>query len=283
MQDEFVLLRCGAWQARIFPQFGMNLFSLRWQNRPVLREPDSLEALAASPYLHGVPLLLPANRTKGGEFSFGGKTYRLPLNEPERGNHLHGLMFDAPFTVRNQTETSLTAAYENRGERYPFPFSMTISDMLNEDGLVRRLRIENTGPGPMPYTLALHATFAEPARFCAPVGERFVCDENYIPTGETAPLTQAERLYRTGAVPKGRAISGFYRAAGHMAALDDIRFAVSEQFDQWVLFNGGGERGFLCIEPQCGEVNGLNRPGGCRILAPQEATEFTISFKREES
>ena len=31
------------------------------------------------------------------------------------------------------------------------------------------------------------------------------------------------------------------------------------------------------------EVNGLNRPGGCRILAPQEATEFTISFKREES
>lgn len=93
--------------------------------------------------LYGIPLLFPGNRTKMGEFQFDGKMYRLPLNEPERGNHIHGLMFDAPFTVNRKTESCICAVYENVSERYPVPFRMEITDFLSEKGFHRVVSILN--------------------------------------------------------------------------------------------------------------------------------------------
>lgn len=279
---EPIFIQKGNWQAHIAPAFGMNVISLRHQGEKILREPASFEALAASPYLHGIPLLLPANRTKGGLFCFEGREYRLPLNEPAFGNHLHGLMFDAPFTPVETAEDHITAIYENEGERYPFPFRMTVCDSLTDIGFSRRVIIENTGRGPMPYTLAFHTTFAEPDTFSVPVGERFICDENHIPTGEMAPLTEAQQLYRAGSAARGQAVSGFYKAQAHTAHIGPYLFSVSENFDEWVLYNAGGDKGFLCIEPQCGEVNGLNRPQGHRVLAPGSTDAFSLSITKEE-
>ena len=259
-------LKAGDWQAEVCPEFGMNLTSLAWRGQPILRVPKDMDALRAEPFLYGNPLLFPANRTKDGCFRFRGKTCALPVNEPERRNNLHGLMYDAPFSVLWHTESSVCAVFRNRGERYPFAFDLTIADILSDSGWVRRaelLALED-----MPFTLAFHTTFLTPKVFSVPIGRRFVCDENYIPTGETVP-----------AQPLGKVISGFYEAAGHTVFLDDFSFTVSENFDQWVLFNGGGDRGFLCIEPQCGGVNGLNTHTH-RVLRTGEKEEFTLQLTR---
>ena len=69
-------------------------------------------------------------------------------------------------------------------------------------------------------------------------------------------------------------ISGYYKAGGHTAAVGRFTYTVSEEFDHWVLFNGRGESGLLCVEPQCGAVNGLNIPGGHRVLQPGESLEL---------
>lgn len=273
-----VILQAGAWQVRVLPDFGMNMISLTYGDKQILRSPQSMDALKKEPYVYGIPLLFPANRVEKGEFTFEEKSYYLPINEPGRNNHLHGLMFDAIFKLIEQTRSRVEANYENKGERYPFPFSMTITDTLTPEGLTRKLYLKNTGDTAMPYTLAYHTSFAEPAVFSVPIGRRFVCNENYIPTGEMAELTAQEQEYCTGTCPKGKKISGFYTAAGHTGYLDNIRFTVSENFDEWVTFNAGGEQGFLCIEPQCGQVNGLNRPGGHRVLLPGETEEFFVSF-----
>ncbi|MBR6571588.1 MAG: aldose 1-epimerase [Clostridia bacterium] len=277
--DGAVVLRAGAWTAQVMPHWGMNMVSLRVDGRPVLREPDSMQTLSESPFLYGIPLLFPANRTANGRFCFDGTTYQLPVNEPAFGNHLHGLMYNAPFAVVHASETAVVAVYENMGDRYPFPFRMQITDRLDETGMTRTLMLTNTGLSPMPYTMAFHTAFCEPQRFRAEIGIRHERSASYVPTGRTAPLNDAEAQYLTGICPKGLAVSGCYTASGPSAQLDDILFEMSDGFDQRVLFNAGGNAGFLCIEPQAGMVNGLNMPNGHKLLEAGGQHHYSISIR----
>ena len=278
-----VVLRSGLWTAEVLPQFGMNMVSLRYDGQPILREAGEMQRLAESPFLYGIPLLFPANRTAGGQFTFGGTTYHLPINEPAFQNHLHGLMYDAPFAVIFATESQVTAVYENGGERYPFPFRMVMNDALKSDGMTRTLFLTNTGDTPMAYTLAFHTAFAEPNVFSAEIGSRHERSATFVPTGNTEEMTETEMCYRTGICPRGIAISGYYSAAGTSALLDDTVFDMSPNFDQRVLFNGGGQQGFLCVEPQAGMVNGLNMPSGHKVLLPGTTETYTVTIRKAGS
>ena len=57
-------------------------------------------------------------------------------------------------------------------------------------------------------------------------------------------------------------------------------YTVSDNFDHWILFNGKGEKNLLCVEPQCGAVNGLNMKNGHRILAPQKKISFSCKIEK---
>lgn len=278
--EDFIVMKYGKWQAEVAPGCGGNLISLTYDDQPILRRPADMQTLKSSPCLYGLPLLLPANRVKGACFEFRGRKYELPLNEPIRSNHLHGLLNNAPFAVLEATESRVTTALENRGEYYPFPFKVVITDCLTEAGLLRELVLENTGPTPMPYTLAYHAAFVEPKRFSVPVERRYFVDERMIPTGQLRTLTPEEMCYRTGMDPRCGTVSGFYTSGGDTAQLDAFCMTVSHQFDNWVLFNGGGGQGYLCIEPQCGAVDGLNN-GRCRILEAGQKEVFAIRIYRK--
>jgi len=272
-------LKFGDWYCEVSPQLGMNLLRLTHKGNDILRTPQSPDDLAAEPFHFGTPLLLPANRTKGARFCFRGQEYTLPLNEPQRGNHLHGLMHNAPFEVLEHTEARLVAVYINRDELYPFPFKIAITDSLTEAGYCRELKVENIGGKAMPYTLAYHTAFLE-KEFSAPIEKHYEVDENYIPTGNMLPLTEEEAEYVIGTTPKGKTISGSYTVSGHTAGIGEYLYSFSENFDTLVLFNWGGDKGFVCIEPQAGAVNGLNT-GKCRILEKGETETYThkIEFK----
>ena len=177
--------------------------------------------------------------------------------------------------VEEKTPNSVTARLVNKGDLYPFSFELEITDTLTENGLTRALTLKNTGSEPMPYTLGFHMTFREPESFCVAVKDRYAVDAAYIPTGELLPLTPVQRAYRQGFSPDGSKISGIYRSCGQTARIGRFTMTVSEQFDHWVLFNGNGKEGYLCIEPQCGAVNGLNN-GKHRVLQPGDEEEFYL-------
>ena len=271
-----VILTHGDWKAKVLPSFGMNTFSLQFQNKDILRSPENLEALKDSPFQHGTPLLFPANRTKDGKFTFESKEYQMVLNEPSRNNHLHGLMFDAPFTVLSTTENTLVAQYKNQGERYPFPFIMTATDTLDDTGYTRTLEILNSGNTAMPYTLAYHTTFIAAERFSCPLKEKYDVDINFIPTGKMLP---AEQEFIDGTSSEGKHISAFYTANGTVATNGEFTYEFSENFDNIVLFNAKGVKNFMCIEPQAGAVNGLNS-GACHVLLPGEKAVYVHKIKR---
>ena len=47
----------------------------------------------------GFSILFPPNRYDGGRFQIGDTPYNFPINEPDRGNHLHGLCYDQPWEL----------------------------------------------------------------------------------------------------------------------------------------------------------------------------------------
>ena len=258
-------LSSGSWSAEVYPEFGMNLASLNWEGKEIFCRPKNITALQDEPFLYGNPLLFPANRTKHGDFSFQGKLYALPINDPAGRNNLHGGLFSAPFSVLSYGADHICARFRNRGEKYPFSFDITITDRLTQKGWYRE--VELLALEDMPFTLAFHSTFLAPKSFSVPVGRRFLRDENYLPTGKTAPATAFKSK-----------ISDFYEAAHHTATLDEYAFTVSKNFNRWMVFNGGG-KDFLCVEPQCGDINGLNT-NGHRLLKAGGQEIFTLQIEK---
>ena len=257
----------GPWSATVAEECGGNLISLKYKNTEIMRCPDSLEQLLQRPCLYGIPLLLPANRIKDGIFSFEGKQYEMPINEVGFNNHIHGLVKNASFRVLFHSKNTVVTCLENTGSYYPFPFRVEIEDLLDNDGYCRRLTLTNTGASNMPYTLAYHTTFATPQSFSVPIKEFCELGEGYIPTGRRRELSSQQRKYRDGMVLEGKPINGLYTSCGNTVRLGDFELVVSESFDHWVIFNGNGSEGYLCVEPQRGSTNGLNT-GEHAVLAP---------------
>lgn len=73
--------------------------------------------LASNPY-HLSAVLTPwVNRVRNGNYSFEGRNYQLPINEPNLGNAIHGLLARAPFTV-SASESTPNSAYVRISHSY---------------------------------------------------------------------------------------------------------------------------------------------------------------------
>lgn len=281
---ECVKLKAGLWSACVLPDFGANLIELSYDGQRLLRSPASLMQLEENPYLYGNPFLLPPNRTRDGRFEFEGRKYDLPVNEQERHNHIHGLMYNAPFTVTGSTDHELYCCYENKGERYPFPFSALFHYELSQDGLFLNVVIGNDGDNDMPLLVGFHTTFAAPKTFAVALGKRWERTKRFLPTGRLAELNKEEELIRRGKkFEEGEPLSGFYTADGHWARVGDFLMETSENFTQWILFNGGGGEGYLCVEPQSGPVNGLNVSEMCQVVKKGQTQKYWLRFRKSTS
>lgn len=276
-----VTLVSGKWEAEVSARLGANVTALRYNGKDVLVPLLDEEQLAKNPYIQGSPILLPANRTYLGKFSFEGRDYQLPVNEPRTDSHLHGLVHRQAFEVLALDGQSITMKYSNRGECYPFDFDITAAYTLTDEGLEEKFTIKNTGSGNMPYVFCLHTTFVEPELFTLPISARQENDKKDIPTGRIIPLSEQEERYVTGSPSRGIYVVGYFESAGNAATVGDFSYTVSENFDHWILYNARGEFGYICIEPQHGKVNGLNIEGGCPILAPGEEAVYTTRFQRK--
>ena len=279
MLKNVVTIRGGDWEADILPETGANPVRLTFRGEAVLRPLEDKSVLAVNPFLWGSPILIPANRTDGGRFSFDGIEYHLPLNEARLNNNLHGMMYTLAFPTEKKGDNTAVSEYENRGEAYPFPFRIRVTASVGEGGFSRHFEITNTGVSDMPLTFALHTTFTErPVR--VPLGLAHRRNERHIPLyyGE---LNETEKKICEGIDPNGVPISGYYTMAGHVAQIGEYELSVSDNFDHWILFNKDGKQGYICVEPQAGRSNGLN-DGGYIRLSPGQTEVFTTRIARRK-
>ena len=82
-ENNIVTLSGFGWKADISPIYGMNTLRLSYKGKQILRSPEPLDAMSTTTTVsYGNPLLIPPNRTEHAKFTFDGKCYCLPMNEP---------------------------------------------------------------------------------------------------------------------------------------------------------------------------------------------------------
>lgn len=283
---EAVCLRAGGYEALLSPRLGCNCFSLVHEatGAHLLRTPDSLQALEASPNVYGTPLLFPPNRIQDGVYTYEGCTYHLPINE-NHGHHMHGFLSATAFEV-----TSLTAGegcaeavfrYQSTPERlylkeFPHAFTVEVCARVDASGLTQRVKITNDGARRMPVGVGFHTALAAPflpdgreedIRLVLTARHAFPYDERILPTGEVLsddPLLL--KLTGEGAVPCEGPISIHLDQTGGKAWLRDlgrgyqIEYTVDPQFKFWMLWNMDAKHRFMCPEPQTWMIDAPNRP-----------------------
>lgn len=97
------------------------------------------------------------NRIADGRYSFDGSDYALPINEPERGAALHGLVFDRAWTLVEHTASAVTLACTIQPtDAYPFELSIEAGFSVDEHGFRTEVAAANTGDRRAPYGVCPH-------------------------------------------------------------------------------------------------------------------------------
>src|SRR5262249_25539269 len=164
-------------RAEVWPQWGFNC--LRWQ----VRQADGhwADILYATPdwdwnpvpTRSGHPILFPfPGRLRDGAFAFDGKPYQLPLNDSTKQHAIHG------FTPRNRWRAIdwngdedfafVTGQFNLKKDLpeavalWPADFNLNVTYRLFRDRLRVDARVENLGPGLLPFGLGYHPYFRLP-------------------------------------------------------------------------------------------------------------------------
>ena len=241
----------------------------------ILREPCYDRPLD-NPYLYGMPVLFPVNRIEGGRFEFEGREYRFPINEPETGCLLHGILHAAPFELAERGEDFLLCRFSAEAGEYmgfAHAFSVEMRYSLSEQGLSHEIAVKNLSGENMPVFIGFHTTFnsrflpgAENVRVCVPTAREFERDmKSYLPTGKNPePDGVTLELARGEFDPLSRPISRHYEGSGDMSITDidagaSVVYESSENLSYRLIYNGGGA-GFICLEPQSCMANCQNAP-----------------------
>ncbi len=290
----FLTIAGGGYEAAFDPENGANPVSLRHipTGAKLFREPD-YEKGDRDSFVFGSPVLFPVNRISGGRFTFDGREYVLPVNEPKTGCHLHGTLAHMPFcvTMRSRSRVVFEAAFDEKKPYLTFPhaFALRLDCSLDENGFTRVTTVENRSGKRMPVMLGFHTAFAIPfapdggrVTVRMPAAEAFERDENYLPSGRTLSDDGLTEALRAGTFAAGEPFSRLYRAAGRRTTLTDetANLTLTADYDESyvcrMVYGGGG---FLCVEPQtcltnCVNVDYGNVPDGFLSLEPGEARSF---------
>lgn len=148
-----IVLRRGDLRAVVDPT-GAALADLRVAGRPLIAG-----RAAGDPPVgyQGVVLAPWPNRIGDGSYVFDGVRHQLPLTEPDRGNALHGLVLDAPWTPMANTGDSVRLHHRLRPQPgYPFALDLTVDYALSAAGLSFQLTATNSGDRAAPYGASFH-------------------------------------------------------------------------------------------------------------------------------
>jgi aldose 1-epimerase len=97
------------------------------------------------------------NRLEDGIYEFDGRSYQLPLTEPERGNAIHGLVRSAQWHEAEQEGERVMMEHALRPQPgYPFSLDLHVEYRLGAEGLRVETTATNVGAEACPYGAGAH-------------------------------------------------------------------------------------------------------------------------------
>lgn len=187
--------------AAVVTEQGGGLRVLCHDGRPLILSYDADELVPAA----SGQLLAPwPNRVDHGRYRFGEESYRLPINEAERDNAIHGLVRWDSWSVTEHERHRVRLAHRLLGRAgYPFRLDLTVEYSLDAaGGLTVRQSAHNTGSRPAPYGHGAHPylTLGRPLDECelAVSADRYLrVDERAIPERAPQDVTGTPHDFRT--------------------------------------------------------------------------------------
>ena len=188
-------------QRAVITEVGATLRSFTVEDRAVV------DGFGPAEWSHGGrgQVLAPwPNRLGDGRYTFQGAQAQAPINEPERGNAIHGLVRWMPWRMVGRAQNQVTMACELRpSPAYPFALRLTLEYRLGRDGLTVATEAENLGEVDLPFGLGFHPylTVGTPTvdqiRLTVPAERRLICDDRGLPT-TSAPVSGTEFDFTQG-------------------------------------------------------------------------------------
>ena len=267
-------LRAGAWQATVRPEVGGALASLTFNGAEVLRTmPEgSANPLDAACF----PLVPYCNRIRDGRFSWDGRTVQMPANFPPEPHSLHGLGWQAPWTVTAEAgfKCSLSHSYDGSGA-WPWAYEAEQRVRLGSQGCAITLHVTNRGDTAMPCGLGLHPYFRRRpetrVRFSA-TGMLEVGDD-MIPTGALSPPDRFTN-WRDGALLPTQTVDHCFTGWPGTAEITDElgTITLEARGATFLHLYAPADASALCLEPVTHSPDALNRALQEMIVLPPRCT-----------
>jgi aldose 1-epimerase len=239
-------------------------------------------------------LLIPwPNRLEDGRYEFGGETHQLPLDEPEHGNAIHGLVRWAPWTATTRTPERVVlehTLYPRPG--YPFSLSLRAEYTLSADGLRVETTATNFGTATLPYGAGAHPylTLGTPTvdelTLLAPAATVLRSDDRGLPIGEErvdGTELDFRRARAVGDTQLDHAFTDLERGADGLARVvltdpstgDGLTLWVDKSYGYLMLFTGDPlpdvARRSIAVEPMTSPPNAFRTGRDVIHLAPGES------------
>ena len=301
--------------ASVLPSYGFNLFDLRLpvagQVRRVVVASDDFPDNPTGPGRNGTPVLFPfPNRIRDGKYSFGGKSYEIPVGT--KVHAIHGFAIAAKWDVVDHGATAREAfivgrfhlaehAPESR-PLWPTDAILTIRYALSGRKLGMTIKVENPTDLDLPYGFGIHPYFRIPfaskdpskGRVILPAAEYWPL-EGYLPTGERKPVApwidfrqgQTMTALKLDDVLTGLAFDGD-RCTCRLVDAElnaELRLGFDRYFRELVVFTPPfGEGTLIAVEPYTQTTDAINLAargvdGGLRVLGHGQSETMTIAME----
>lgn len=291
-------------QQLVVTEVGATLRSYRVEGR------DVVDGFGPDQWSHGGrgQVLAPwPNRLGGGRYTFGGVTAQAALNEPDRGNAIHGLVRWLPWRLRTRTASSVVAqCLFHPAPGYPFMVDLSLEYRLDDHGLSVTTTATNVGTLTLPLGLGFHpyltagADRIDTCTLTVPAALELALDAQGLPTGERRRVVHTADDWTTsrviGASQLDSAFTGLHRdddgrarclledpSSGHGVELwMDERFSYVMCFTGDTLEDPSRRRRSMALEPMTCPPDALRSGADLIVLEPGQHWEGAWGLRPRE-
>jgi aldose 1-epimerase len=265
---------------------------------------DGYEKDEMAPGGAGQPLIPWPNRLADGRYEFEGKTYQVPLTEPDKRNALHGFARWLTWSVEEHRPAHAVLAldmYPRPG--YPFALRLQIEYWLRESALAVVTTAFNAGRSRLPYASGFHPYLSvgtasiDECDLDLPAASHYEMDERHIPTEKCGVEGTAYDFRTPRPIGPQRLDAAFTdlareadgKARTRLNAPDGNRSValwMDEAYGHVMAFTGdtladpARRRRAIAVEPMTAAPNAFQTGDGLRVLAPGETfrSEWGLEF-----
>ncbi|ONG43589.1 hypothetical protein BKE38_28815 [Pseudoroseomonas deserti] len=241
-------LRAGRWSAHLLPGRGAAFERLDFAARPVLRPLDGADPNTTRA---GAFWMAPwTNRLDGGAF---GARHRFPINRPDEGNALHGLVRENPWAVMDAGPGH--AVLTQSLSATPFDIAARLDITLAEDGVTLALSLRNDSPEPCPLGIGWHPWFHRP-----PGTTLAFAAETQLATDRRGLPIAAQPASTQDWLGQDRHFTGWTGTARFTTADHAITLSATGAWSHNLQLFAPRETPVLCLEPVSHPPNAINQP-----------------------